>query len=305
MRFRLSNCLSKTLRRHKMIFKGTATALITPFCKDGVDFVSFEKLLDDQLKNGIDAVLVLGTTGEPATMSADEKKAVIKFAVNKISGKIPVIVGAGSNSTSAAIEAAKLAENSGADALLVVTPYYNKCTQRGLIEHFTAIARATSLPIICYNVPSRTGVNLLPETFAELAEIENIAAIKEASGNMEQIEECIRLCRGKADVYSGDDGLTIPIMAMGGVGVISVASNVIPKFTAEMTAAMLEGNLEKARDMQLDMLPLVKALFCEVNPIPVKKAAQMKGLCDGTLRLPLTQISQSNAVKLAEILKQF
>ncbi len=288
-----------------MIFKGTATALITPFTETGVDFESFDKLLNDQIANGVDAAVVLGTTGEPATMSLDEKKAVIEFAVKKLKGIMPVIVGTGSNSTSAAIEMSKLAESMGADALLVVTPYYNKATQDGLIAHFTAIANATSLPIICYNVPGRTGVNLLPATFSKLAEIDNIAAIKEASGNMEQIEECIRLCRGKADVYSGDDGITVPIMAMGGIGVISVASNVIPKFTADMTRAFIEGDFEKARDMQLEMLPLVKALFCEVNPIPVKKGAELKGLCNGILRLPLTKMTASNAAKLGELLAEF
>lgn len=288
-----------------MIFKGTATALITPFTQTGVDFQAFDKLLDQQLAEGVDAALVLGTTGEPATMSLDEKKSVIDFAVKKLKGKIPVIVGSGANSTAAAVEMSKIAEKRGADALLVVTPYYNKCTQGGLIAHYTEIAKAVSLPIICYNVPGRTGVNLLPSTFAKLAEIENIAAIKEASGNMEQIEECLRLCRGKAEVYSGDDGITIPIMAMGGMGVISVASNIIPRFTADMTRAFLNGELKKARDMQLEMLPLVKALFCEVNPIPVKKAAQLKGLCNGLLRLPLTEMTSENAAKLETELNRF
>jgi 4-hydroxy-tetrahydrodipicolinate synthase len=288
-----------------MIFKGTATALITPFTESGVDFPSFEKLLDDQLAGGVDAAVVLGTTGEPATMSLDEKKSVIDFAVKKLKGSIPVIVGTGANSTAAAVEMSLLAQSMGADALLVVTPYYNKCTQNGLIAHYGAIAQAVSLPIICYNVPGRTGVNLLPATFAKIAEYENIAAIKEASGNMEQIEECIRLCRGKAEVYSGDDGITVPVMAMGGMGVISVASNVIPAFTADMTRAFLNGDLPKARDMQLQMLPLVKALFSEVNPIPVKKAAQLKGLCNGLLRLPLTEMSAENAAKLQEELKRF
>lgn len=288
-----------------MIFRGTATALITPFTENGVDFESLNKLLDFQVENGVDALVILGTTGEPATMSLDEKKAVIKFTLDKLKGKLPIIVGTGSNSTSAAIEMSRLVESMGADGLLVVTPYYNKATQEGLIAHFTAIAKGVSLPIICYNVPGRTGTNLLPATFAKLAELDNIAAIKEASGNMEQIEECLRLCRGKADVISGDDGITVPIMAMGGTGIISVASNVIPKFTSDMTRAYLNGDLEKARDMQLEMLPLVKALFCEVNPIPVKKAAQMLGLCNGILRLPLTEMTECNAVTLAELLKKY
>lgn len=288
-----------------MIFKGTATALITPFTSDGVDFDSFDRILDDQLSGGIDAVVVLGTTGEPATMTAAEKKAVIEFAVKKLKGKLPVIVGTGANSTSAATEMSVLAESLGADALLLVTPYYNKATQQGLIAHFRTVADAVHTPIICYNVPGRTGVNMLPATFAELAEHPNIAAVKEASGNMEQIEEAIRLTEGKAVVYSGDDGITVPVMAMGGMGVISVVSNAAPRFTAEMTSAFLSGDLKKAAKMQLDMLPLVRALFSEVNPIPVKKAMQLRGLCNGTLRLPLTEMTAANAAKLAEILPAF
>ncbi len=288
-----------------MIFKGTATALITPFTSDGVDFDSFDRILDDQLSGGVDAVVVLGTTGEPATMTAAEKKAVIEFAVKKLKGKLPVIVGTGANSTSAATEMSVLAESLGADALLLVTPYYNKATQQGLIAHFRTVADAVHTPIICYNVPGRTGVNMLPATFAELAEHPNIAAVKEASGNMEQIEEAIRLTEGKAVVYSGDDGITIPVMAMGGMGVISVVSNAAPRFTAEMTSAFLSGDLKKAAKMQLDMLPLVRALFSEVNPIPVKKAMQLRGLCNGTLRLPLTEMTAANAAKLAEILPAF
>lgn len=288
-----------------MIFKGTATALITPFTEDGVDFPSLDRLLDDQVANGVNAVVILGTTGEPATMTLDEKKSVIEFAVKKLKGRIPVIVGTGANSTKAAVEMSVLAEKMGADAVLVVTPYYNKATQQGVIAHYTAIADAVNVPIICYNVPGRTGVNMLPATFAKLAEHRNIAAVKEASGNMEQIEECLRLVKGKADVYSGDDGITVPVMAMGGRGVISVVSNVAPKFTSDMTAAALAGDLKKAAEMQLKMLPLVRAMFSEVNPIPVKKAAEMRGLCNGILRLPLTQMTEENAAKLAEILPDF
>lgn len=288
-----------------MIFKGTATALITPFTESGVDFDALDKLIDAQVAGGVSAVVVLGTTGEPATMTAAEKKAVIEFSVKKLKGVIPVIVGTGSNSTAAAIENSVQAEKLGADAILVVTPYYNKATQAGLIAHYTAIADAVNIPIICYNVPGRTGVNLLPATFAKIAEHRNIAAIKEASGNMEQIEEAIRLSEGKAVVYSGDDGITVPLMAMGGMGVISVASNVAPKFTSDMTSAMLDGDLAKAAAMQLRMLPFVRALFCEVNPIPVKKAAQLKGLCNGIVRLPLTEMTEENAAKLAAMLPDF
>ena len=288
-----------------MIFKGTATALITPFTRDGVDFESLDRILDDQLAGGVDAVVVLGTTGEPATMTMAEKRAVIEFAVKKLKGKLPVIVGTGANSTAAAVEMSVTAESLGADALLLVTPYYNKATQKGLIAHFTAVADAVHTPIICYNVPGRTGVNMLPATFAELAEHPNIAAIKEASGNMEQIEEAIRLAGDKAVVYSGDDGITVPVMAMGGMGVISVVSNAAPRFTSEMTSAFLAGDLKKAAKMQLEMLPLMRAMFCEVNPIPVKKAMQLRGLASGILRLPLTEMTAENAAKLEKLLPSF
>lgn len=288
-----------------MIFKGTATALITPFTRDGVDFESLDRILDDQLAGGVDAVVVLGTTGEPATMTMAEKRAVIEFAVKKLKGKLPVIVGTGANSTAAAVDMSVTAESLGADALLLVTPYYNKATQKGLIAHFTAVADAVHTPIICYNVPGRTGVNMLPATFAELAEHPNIAAIKEASGNMEQIEEAIRLAGDKAVVYSGDDGITVPVMAMGGMGVISVVSNAAPRFTSEMTSAFLSGDLKKAAKMQLEMLPFVRAMFCEVNPIPVKKAMQLRGLCNGILRLPLTEMTAENAAKLEKLMPAF
>lgn len=288
-----------------MIFKGTATALITPFTRDGVDFESLDRILDDQLAGGVDAVVVLGTTGEPATMTMAEKRAVIEFAVKKLKGKLPVIVGTGANSTAAAVEMSVTAESLGADALLLVTPYYNKATQKGLIAHFTAVADAVHTPIICYNVPGRTGVNMLPATFAELAKHPNIAAIKEASGNMEQIEEAIRLAGDKAVVYSGDDGITVPVMAMGGMGVISVVSNAAPRFTSEMTSAFLSGDLKKAAKMQLEMLPFVRAMFCEVNPIPVKKAMQLRGLCNGILRLPLTEMTAENAAKLEKLMPAF
>lgn len=279
-----------------MIFQGSGTALITPFTKDGVDLKSYAKLLDFQLENGTDAAIVLGTTGEPATMTAAEKLSVIKLSVEKLKGKMPIIVGAGSNCTTTAVANAKQAEELGADAILVVTPYYNKCTQGGLIAHFGAIAEATSLPIICYNVPGRTGVNMLPQTFAKLCRTyTNIVAIKEASGNMEQIEECIRLTDGLAAVYSGDDGLTVPVLAMGGKGIISVASNVIPQYVSKMCDSFFEGELETARKMQLNMLPFVKALFSEVNPIPVKYASTLVGLSNGIVRLPLTEMTEENA----------
>lgn len=277
-----------------MIFKGSATALITPFTENGVDLNAYEKLLDFQISNGTDALVVLGTTGEPATMTAKEKEEVMRLAVKTAKGKIPVIIGTGANSTATAVENSVMAEKIGVDAVLVVTPYYNKATQDGLVAHYSEIAKHISLDIIAYNVPGRTGVNLLPKTFARLAEIKNVAAIKEASGNMEQIEEVIRLTEGKADVYSGDDSLTVPTLAMGGLGVISVASNVIPKYVSDMCKAFFDGDIKSAAKMQRDMLPFVKALFMEVNPIPVKKMAETLGICQKYIRLPLTEMTAEN-----------
>ena len=289
-----------------MIFKGTATALVTPFTEDDkVDVSSLERIVDDQIENGIDALVVLGTTGEPATMTAEEKEQAVKTVVRRAKGVVPVIVGAGSNDTKCAIRNCVFAQNLGADAVLVVTPYYNKCTQEGLVCHYGAIAEATSLPVLCYNVPSRTGVNLLPETFDTLLSKRFVQGVKEASGNMEQIEKCVSVCKGRGDVISGDDALTVPVTAMGGVGVISVASNVCPAFVSEMTRLALSGDFERARSMQLALLPLISALFCEVNPIPVKTAMQMRGMCSSRLRLPLTQMSGANARKLEITLKAF
>lgn len=287
-----------------MIFRGTATALITPFTKDDkVDVKALCEIVERQIASGVDALVALGTTGEPATLSEEEKKQVVEVCIKQTRGRVPVIVGAGSNSTRHAIETCRMAQNLGADGLLVVTPYYNKCTQEGLVEHYCAIADSTSLPIICYNVSSRTGVNMLPETFARIATRKNIVGIKEASGNMEQIEKCLALCPDK--VISGDDALTLPIMAMGGLGVISVASNVCPKYVSDMTHYALDGEWERARKMQLALLPLISALFCEVNPIPIKKAMEIKGYCTSKLRLPLTSLTQNNAEKLAKLLADF
>ncbi|MBQ9276159.1 MAG: 4-hydroxy-tetrahydrodipicolinate synthase [Clostridia bacterium] len=288
-----------------IIFEGTATALITPFANGKVDFSALAKLLDFQYENGVNAVVILGTTGEPATMTQEEKDAVVRLAVKKLKGKIPIIVGAGANSTQTATLNVKRAERLGADGVLVVTPYYNKCTQTGLVKHYVEIAKATNLPIICYNVPSRTGVNLLPETFAKLAEIDNIVAIKEASGNIAQIAKLARLVENRAVIYSGDDGITVPIMSLGGKGVISVASNVVPRYVSDMTTAYLDGDHEKAREMQLDMLPLVDALFAEVNPIPVKKACELVGISRGEVRLPLTKASKKTTNTLKKELAKF
>ena len=287
------------------MLKGTSTALITPFTNDKIDFDDLEKLLKYQLDGGVNSLVVLGTTGEPCTMSREEKISVVRFVVDFVKGKLPIIVGAGANSTYETIENAKLFTDLGADGFLMVTPYYNKCTQAGLVAHFTKVAEKISLPIILYNVPSRTGVNMSPETFSTLADIDNIVAVKEASGNMEQIEECLRLSKGKADVISGDDSLTVPIMAMGGSGVISVASNILPRFVSHMTASVLNGDIKNAVNMQLKLLPLVKALFSEVNPIPVKKASELLGLSSGEIRLPLTKMTEKNAVVLEQILRDF
>ena len=285
--------------------KGTSTALITPFTNDEIDFEALENLLEFQLKGNVNSLVVLGTTGEPATMTREEKISVVRFVVDYVKGRLPIIVGAGSNSTAQTIENAKMFTDLGADGFLMVTPYYNKCTSLGLVKHFTKVAEKISLPIILYNVPGRTGVNMTPETFSILADIDNIVAVKEASGNMEQIEECILLAKGKADVISGDDSLTVPIMAMGGVGVISVASNVVPSFVSTMTSSFINGDMKTAVDMQLKLLPLVKALFSEVNPIPVKKCAEILGLCSGELRLPLTQLTDKNRVALESAMKDF
>lgn len=285
------------------IFKGCATALITPFTKDGVDFVGFKKLIDFQLSENIDALVVCGTTGEPATMTESERLSVIRFAVEYVDKRVPVIVGTGSNCTAKAVSYSKEAEDLGADALLVVTPYYNKCTQKGLIAHYSTIANAVKLPIICYNVPGRTGVNILPATFAELAKLPNIAAIKEASGNMEQITQTARLSSDDADMISGDDGIVVPVMSVGGTGVISVVSNIAPKLMRQMTAAYLNGDTAAAAQLQLELLPLVKAMFCEVNPIPVKYAASLLGLCQNILRLPLTPAEAQSENLIADTMR--
>ncbi len=288
-----------------MTVKGTSTALITPFTKDGIDFDALDNLVDYQIENGVKSVVLLGTTGEPATLSMEEKIAIVKFVKKKANGRLQIIVGTGSNSTSVAIENSKLFEDLGADVLLIVTPYYNKCTQNGLIKHYTAIADAVSTPIICYNVPGRTGVNMLPQTFATLAKHHNIVGIKEACGNLEQIEEVIRLAGNDADVISGDDALTVPIISMGGTGVISVVSNIFPAYIGKMTNTALAGDFKTASKMQLDILPLVKAMFSEVNPIPVKKASALIGLTNGILRLPLTEMSEENSAKLEALISQF
>ncbi len=289
----------------KCIFKGCATALATPFNDSGVNFSEFEKLINFQLAHGINALVVCGTSGEASTMTKDEKAQTIKFAVECTNHKVPVIVGTGSNNTAEAIRQSKLAEELGADAILVVTPYYNKTTQVGLISHFSAIANCVSLPIILYNVPSRTGVNILPKTCFELSKIDNIVAIKEASGNISQIAEISRLCGDNLAIYSGNDDQIVPTMALGGLGVISVLSNIAPKACVDITSLCLCGNIKEARKLQLEYLPLINALFCEVNPIPVKAALNMIGYDFGIPRLPLVEMSNENKIVLEELLKNY
>lgn len=279
------------------IFKGVATALITPMTESGIDYVSLERLIEFQIKNNIDALVTNGTTGEPSTLSEDEKIELMKITIEIVNKRVPVIVGAGSNCTAHAVSLTKQATELGANGILAVTPYYNKGTQLGLISHFKSIADSTVLPIILYNVPSRTGVNILPETVDKLAGYKGIYAIKEACGNINQILELARIPSDRLKIYSGDDALTYSIMTLGGMGVISVASNIIPNYMSELTKAILNGNFDKAKNMQLESLPLINALFSEVNPIPVKYAAKLLGLCDDYVRLPLTLCCTKELVK--------
>ncbi len=286
------------------IFTGAATAIITPLCKDGIDFDRFGKLIEWQISEGIDAIVVCGTTGEASTLTDDEHKAAIKFAVDTVAGRVPVIAGTGSNDTAYAIELTQYACEAGADAILLVTPYYNKATQKGLIASFTAVADISTKPIILYNVPSRTGCNILPATAAVLAEHPNIVAIKEASGNISQVAELAALTRGKLDIYSGNDDQIVPILSLGGKGVISVLSNPMPRATSEMCHRFFSGDVAGSLKMQLDLLPLVNALFCEVNPIPVKAAMAAMGYCENSVRLPLTVMEEAHEATLLALMKE-
>lgn len=288
----------------KNTFKGAATALITPM-KDGkIDYDNFEKLIEDQIKNDIDALVVCGTTGESATLDDEEHRNLIKFCVDRVNHRVPVIAGTGSNDTRYAIDLSAHACEMGADMLLLVTPYYNKTTQRGLIKHFEAVAKVVDKPMILYNVPSRTGLNILPETYKELSYNEKIVAAKEANGNISAIAETIHLCGDNLDIISGNDDQIVPIMALGGVGVISVLSNVVPKETHEMCRLMLEGKVKEAAALQLKYLPLINALFCETNPIPAKAAMAELGFCGEEIRLPLCEMAAGNRQKMAEIMKE-
>ncbi len=278
-----------------IVFTGAAVAIITPFKADGtVDFECFGKIIEDQIAGNTDAIVVCGTTGESAAMPDEEHLEVIDYCVKKVAGRVPVIAGTGSNDTKHGIELSKKAEALGVDALLLVTPYYNKTTQRGLIKHYTMIANAVKLPIILYNVPSRTGLNITPETAKELSKVENIVGIKEASGNISQVAKIAQLCGDELTIYSGNDDQIVPLLSLGGKGVISVLSNVAPKQTHDMVASYLAGDTETALKLQLEALDLVDALFIEVNPIPVKTAMNMMGYNAGDLRMPLCEMSEAN-----------
>ena len=275
----------------KILFKGCGTAISTPFDENGVNLKEFERLIENQIQNKVDAIIVCGTTGESSTMTTEEKKQAIECAIKTANGRIPIIASTGGNNTKQVIENSKLAESLGVDGLLIVTPYYNKCTQKGLVEHYKVIAQSVSLPIILYSVPSRTGVNIEPKTCLELSKIENIVAIKEASGNISQVAEIAHLCEDNLHIYSGNDDQILPILSLGGLGVISVLSNVKPEYTHNIVQNFFSGNIEKATKMQLDALPLIKALFSEVNPIPVKAALNIQGYDFGIPRLPLTPMT--------------
>ena len=288
----------------KILFKGVASAVPTPFDENGVNVKVFTDFLKFQIENNIDAIVVCGTTGESSTMTELEKITAIKCAVETSNGKVPVTAGTGSNNTKQAIHMSKVAQKLGVDAVLLVTPYYNKTTQLGLITHYTAIAESIDIPIIIYNVPSRTGINISPETCLELSKIDNIVAIKEASGNISQVADIAHLCGNDLTIYSGNDDQVIPICSLGGVGVISVLSNIKPKLVHDMVLDFLNGNIEKSKNTQLSVLPLVHNLFSEVNPIPVKSALNLLGFDFGVPRLPLIELGDINKIKLLEVLTQ-
>ena len=288
----------------KTVFQGAATALITPMNEQGVDYPALKKLIDWQIEAGIDALVICGTTGEGSTLTDKEHREVLQFALEAAAGRVPMIAGTGSNDTAYAIDMTRHACEMGYDAMLVVTPYYNKATQKGLIASFTAIAQASTKPVILYNVPSRTGVSIEPATAAKLAEVENIVAIKEASGNISKVVELAALAGDKLDIYSGNDDQIVPIMACGGAGVISVLSNVLPKETSQMCHKMLQGDVAGAMEMQKQYLGLTNALFSEVNPIPVKAAMAAMGFCENYLRLPLTPMEKDHEEKLLAYMRE-
>ena len=286
------------------IFRGAATALVTPLNENGVDYVQLKKLIDWQIEQGIDALVIAGTTGEGSTLTDEEHRELFREAIKMIDGRVPAIAGTGSNDTAYAIDLTKYACELGYDAMLVVTPYYNKATQKGLTKMFTAIADASTKPLILYNVPSRTGVDIAPSTYAALADHPMIQAIKEASGNLSKVAETAHLVGDKLDIYSGNDDQIIPILSLGGAGVISVLSNPMPKETSRMCHDFFEGNIEAARKTQLDLIPLINTLFCEVNPIPAKAAMAAMGFCEDYLRLPLTPMEEGNKAKLLKLMAE-
>jgi len=289
----------------KGFFNGSATALITPFTETSVNYEVLGELIEHQIQGGTDAIVFLGTTGEPSTMSFEEEHVLMDYAVKKVAGRAKVIFGCGSNNTADAVMTAKKAESYGADGLLAVTPYYNKCTQNGLVEYYKAICEAVSIPVIAYNVPGRTGVEIQPATMAKIAEIPNIAGIKDAGGNMSKTMETFRLVREKCDVYSGEDALNLPILACGGAGVISVLSNVVPADVKKLCTLVKDGKLQEAIELNDKLLPLANACFVEVNPIPVKQAMNLLGFDAGTPRAPLTKLEPQNEEKLRAAMKNY
>ena len=288
----------------ELIFKGVGTALITPTNEKGIDFEKLETLIDWQIKEGVNALIIAGTTGEGATLDDKEHKELLKFSKEKINHRVPMVAGVGSNDTNYAISLAKFACEIGADGLLVVTPYYNKATQYGLVQSYTAIAKASNKPIILYNVPSRTGVNIEPETYLELSKVDNITSIKEANGNLTKIMDAFHLVGDKLYIYSGNDDEITPILSMGGMGVISVLSNMLPKETVEICDKYFEGDIKGSRELQLKYLPLIRALFSEVNPIPIKSAMAKLGYCENYLRLPLTPMNKDKESKMFKIMEE-
>ena len=287
----------------KTIFKGAGVAIITPFTEDGVNYDELGRIIEDQIANGTDAIVITGTTGESSTMSDEEHKEAIRYTVEKVNKRIPVIAGTGSNETSYAIQLSKYAEEVGTDGLLLVTPYYNKATQKGLIAHYTAIADAVNIPIILYNVPSRTGVTIQIPTFVELAKHPNIVAVKEASGNLSAVAKIRHAVGDALDIYSGNDDKIVPILSLGGKGVISVLSNVAPKKTHDICQLYFDGKVEESAKLQIELIDLIDALFCEVNPIPVKLAMRMLGYEAGPLRLPLCEMEPAHEEQLRQALK--
>ncbi|MFH1244885.1 MAG: 4-hydroxy-tetrahydrodipicolinate synthase [Candidatus Omnitrophota bacterium] len=287
------------------MFKGSMVAIVTPFDKGTIDEQRFKNLIEFQIKNGTTGIVPCGTTGESATLSLEEHERVIELTVQTVAGRVPVIAGTGSNSTAEAITLSKHAKSAGADAVLLITPYYNKPTQQGIYLHFKAIAQEVDIPIVLYNIASRTGVNIEPETMAKLAEIKNIAAVKEASGNIGQMAEIMRLCQDKLTLISGDDALTLPVLSIGGTGVISVVANIAPRETAQIVELFEQGNLPEARKLYYHLLPLVQVMFIETNPIPVKTAMGMMGLIRPDMRLPLCPMLPQNEEKLRNVLKRY